>query len=95
MTALYGALPLRYAGFFGDPLGIRTRISIFPKSRVTDRCLNHYTTASLQRISLKRRARCPYTNEMTHARDRDLGMLVDPFQQQRGVALQRVVAEPL
>jgi hypothetical protein len=46
---LYGALPLRHEGFFpGFEPG-----TFIPKSHFIDRPLNHYTTASIQRISLK------------------------------------------
>ena len=60
------ALPLRHTGDFFD-YHAGDRIRALPKSHFIDRCisLNHCTTASFQRISLKCMVVCAYTNRGT------------------------------
>ncbi len=65
ITAFYGALPLRHAGFFFSPIGNRTRefglcvLSLLFSAFFVLFCAffvrpsNHYTTPSIQRISPK------------------------------------------
>ena len=59
-----GALPLSYTGgvFFLDYLLRDSNPTPSSRNRTfADRCLNRYTTASFQRISLKRMVVCAYT----------------------------------